>query len=108
MNSAQSAVDLAKEISNAGQGLAVAIKGDVSTPKGGQDLIDATLKAFGKIDILVLNAGIMGDKPLANIDEEYFDSHFDTNVKGPLFMVKAAVPHLPSRRSFPTTLVRTF
>jgi len=75
-------------------GAAIAIKADVSDAVESQSLIDATVKAFGKIDIIVLNAGIMGSKVLADIDEEFFDSHFKINVKGPIFLVKAAVPLL--------------
>ncbi|KAJ7160318.1 NAD-P-binding protein [Mycena filopes] len=77
-------------------GSAVAIKADVSTVAGGQHLIDETVKAFGGLDILVLNAGIMGSKVLADVDEAFYDAHFATNVKGPLFLAKAAVPHLPT------------
>ena len=57
-------------------------------------LLDETLKAFGRIDILVLNAGIMGMKSLHEIDEKFFDDHFLINVKGPFFLVQAAEPHL--------------
>ncbi|KAJ7738301.1 hypothetical protein B0H16DRAFT_1729886, partial [Mycena metata] len=78
------------------RGSAVAIKADVSTVAGGQHLINETLKAFRGIDILVLNAGIMGSKVLAEVDEAFYDAHFATNVKGPLFLAKAAVPHLPA------------
>ncbi|TFY74129.1 hypothetical protein EWM64_g9883 [Hericium alpestre] len=79
-----------------GKGNAVAIKADVSSVAGGKELLDATLNAFGKVDILVLNAGVMGSKPLAAVDEDFFDQHFNVNVKGPLFLVKAAAPLLPS------------
>lgn len=57
-------------------------------------LLDETLKAFGRIDILVLNAGIMGSRSLREVDEKYFDESFLVNVKGPFFLVQAAEPHL--------------
>ena len=57
-------------------------------------LLDETLKAFGRIDILVLNAGIMGSRSLREVDEKYFDESFLINVKGPFFLVQAAEPHL--------------
>ncbi|KAH8114235.1 NAD-binding protein [Phellopilus nigrolimitatus] len=53
-----------------------------------------SLNAFGRLDILVLNAGIMGTKTLDELDEEFYDAHFNVNVKGPLFLVKAAAPYL--------------
>uniref|UniRef100_A0A0W0F0C9 NAD(P)-binding protein n=1 Tax=Moniliophthora roreri TaxID=221103 RepID=A0A0W0F0C9_MONRR len=51
---------------------------------------------LGKVDILVLNAGIMGSKVLADVDEQFYDDHMNINVKGPLFLTKAAAPLLPS------------
>lgn len=80
-------------------GRAIAVQADVSTTVGGQHLLDECVKAFGKLDILVLNAGIMGSKPLADTDEDFFDKHIQTNVKGPLFLTKAATSILPSRAS---------
>ena len=72
---------------------------DTSTLEGGKLLLDEAVKTFGKIVILVLNAGVMGSKTLHEVDEAFFDSHFSINVKAPLFMVKAAVPLLPSREA---------
>lgn len=72
----------------------VTIKADVSTVEACRHLPDETLKAFGKIDILVLNAGIMGFKGLREVDEKYFDEYFLINVKGPSSLVQAAEPHL--------------
>ncbi|KII84801.1 hypothetical protein PLICRDRAFT_45606 [Plicaturopsis crispa FD-325 SS-3] len=77
-------------------GAAVSVQADVSSVAGAQGLVDSTLKAFGKIDILVLNAGIMGAKVLNDVDEEFFDSHFNINVKGPLFLTKLVAPLLPA------------
>ncbi|KAJ7704845.1 hypothetical protein B0H17DRAFT_842630, partial [Mycena rosella] len=79
-------------------GSAVAVKADASTIAGGQHLIDETIKAFGGIDILVLNAGFMGTGILADVDEASYDAHFATNVKGPLFLAKAAASLLPTRK----------
>lgn len=72
------------------------MQADVSSLAGAQHLLEETVKAFGKLDILVLNAGIMGSRVLADIDEQFFDSHIAINVKGPLFMTKAAAPLLPA------------
>ena len=69
-------------------------KADVSTVESCEYLLTKTLKAFGRIDILVLNAGIMGLKPLREVDEKHFDDHFLINVKGPFFLVQAAEPYL--------------
>jgi NAD(P)-dependent dehydrogenase (short-subunit alcohol dehydrogenase family) len=50
------------------------------------------VKAKGKIDVLVANAGTGEFAPLASITEEYFDKLFDLNVKGTLFTVQKALP----------------
>ncbi len=97
VNGAKPAQELVAEIKSNGKGDAVAVQADASTIAGGKHLLDETIKAFGKLDILVLNAGIMGSKPLADIDEKFFDNHINANVKGPLFLAKAASQVLPSR-----------
>ncbi|KAL0961262.1 hypothetical protein HGRIS_006225 [Hohenbuehelia grisea] len=94
----------ADEVVNAIKGFnkggdAVAVKADASTIEGGQHLLNEAVKAFGKVDILVLNAGIMGSKTMSDVDEEFFDAHFNINVKVPLFLAKAAVPLMPARES---------
>lgn len=82
-----------------GKGDAIAVQADASTVAGGQALVDAAVKQWGHLDILVLNAGIMGSKTLADTDEAFFDSHIQTNVKAPLFTVKHATS-LPSPRTY--------
>lgn len=64
------AEEVVSEINAKRPGAAVAIKADVSSIPAAKALLDGTIKAFGRIDILVLNAGIMGSKVLADIDEE--------------------------------------
>ncbi|ETW81352.1 hypothetical protein HETIRDRAFT_173037 [Heterobasidion irregulare TC 32-1] len=94
-SSAPLAAHLVAQIKSSGTGDAVAVKADLSTLEGGQRLLAEALRAFGKLDVLVLNAGIMGSRVLQDVDEAFFDAHFDINVKGPLFLTKAAAPLLP-------------
>ncbi|TFY72603.1 hypothetical protein EVG20_g405 [Dentipellis fragilis] len=96
LSDANAAAEVVSAIKAEGKGDAVAIQADVSTIAGGQQLLDATLKAYGQLDILALNAGIMGSRVLADVDEEFFDAHININVKGPLFLVKAAAPSIPA------------
>lgn len=96
VSNSQAAGKLVDSINAKRAGAAIAIKADVSTVVGGQTLLYETVKSFGKIDIIVLNAAIMGSKPLAEIDEQFFDDHMNVNVKGQLFLVKAAAPLLSS------------
>ena len=85
---------VADEINSTRAGAAVTVKADVSTVESCKYLLDETLKAFGKIDILVLNAGVMILNTLHQVDEKQFDDSFLINVKGPFFLVQAAEPHL--------------
>lgn len=75
---------------------AIDLKADLTDLAAGKELVDKTIAAFGKLDILVLNAGIMGSRTLAEVDEKFFDDVFLLNVKAPLFLVKAAAPLLPA------------
>lgn len=88
--------DTVKAIEAHGAGKAVAVQADVSSVAGAKGIVEETVKLAGKIDILVLNAGIMGNATLSSLSEEFYDSHFNTNVKGPLFLTQAAVPHMPA------------
>ncbi|KAG6917618.1 hypothetical protein DXG01_001849 [Tephrocybe rancida] len=91
------AVEVVNEIKSTGKGGAVAIKADASTIAGGKALVEETIKVFGKVDILICNAGIMGSKVLADVDEKFFDDHINNNIKGPFFLAQTVAPLLPSR-----------
>ncbi|WP_421873735.1 SDR family oxidoreductase [Marinoscillum sp.] len=65
--------------------------GDISTS---ESVVEQTVAFFGKIDILFLNAGVAYFLPISDITEEHFDQQFNINVKGPFFLIKAALPHL--------------
>jgi 3-oxoacyl-[acyl-carrier protein] reductase len=56
--------------------------------------VDATIKNFGRLDVLVNNAGIYEMKPLEEITEEHFHKTFDINVLGLLLVSKEAAKHL--------------
>ncbi|KAJ2931871.1 hypothetical protein H1R20_g5232, partial [Candolleomyces eurysporus] len=93
---AQAADEVVQAIRSQGKGGAIAVKANTATIEGGQLLLDEAMKTFGRVDILVLNAGLMGSRTLDDLDEPFFDMHFETNVKVPLFMAKAAADLLPS------------
>ena len=69
------------EITGAG-GKAVAVQANVAKPADVDRLFAETKKAYGKVDVLVNNAGVYEFKPLENVGEEDFRKHFDTNVLG--------------------------
>lgn len=66
------------------------IQADVSTAQGCTDLFDAVKKEFGRVDVLVNNAGITRDGLLLRMSEADYDAVLDTNLKGAVFCCKAA------------------
>src|SRR5437763_1422126 len=76
-------------------GKAVAVGGDVSKKAQARGLVDAAIKQYGRLDILVNNSGVYEFVPLAEVTEESFHRMFDINVLGLLLVTQAAAPHLP-------------
>ena len=74
-------------------GKAIAVKADVSKAEDAQALIDAAVKEFGRLDVLVNNSGVYGFAPLDAITPEDFHRHFDINVLGLLLTTQAAAKH---------------
>lgn len=74
---------------------AIAIRADVGSPQMCQEIARETMKAFGRIDVLVNNAGEQHpDKEITDISEEQLHRTFQTNIFGMFFMVQAVRPHL--------------
>jgi 3-oxoacyl-[acyl-carrier protein] reductase len=71
-------------------GKAVAVKGDVSKASDVQHLFAETKKTFGKLDVLVNNAGVYEFAALGQITEEHFHRQFNTNVLGLLLTTQEA------------------
>ena len=81
------------EIEKAG-GKAVAVGGDVSKAADAQGIVDAAVKHFGRLDILVNNSGVYEFGAIEQITEEHFHKQFNVNVLGLLLTTQAAVKHL--------------
>ena len=69
---------------------AVTVQADVSTAEGCKALFDAAAEAFGRVDVLVNNAGITRDNLAMMLKEEDFDAVIETNLKGAFLTMKAA------------------
>jgi len=82
-----------KAITDAG-GRAVAVGGDVSKAADAQAIVDQTVQAFGRLDILVNNSGVYAFGALADITEAEFHRQFGINVLGVLLVTQAASKHL--------------
>lgn len=59
-------------------------------------MVEETVKKHGRIDVLILNAGILPMKTVESTSEEDFDKTFALNVKGPYFLVQKALPYMQS------------
>ena len=68
------------------------------SPEACQKLVEDTVAAFGRIDVLVNNAGITADKLLLRMTEADFDNVLATNLKGAFFCTKAACRFMMHRR----------
>src|SRR6266705_5843287 len=74
-------------------GKAIAVQGDVSKVSDVQRLFAETKKAFGRLDVLVNNAGVYQFAALGEITEEQFHRQFNTNVLGLILATQEAVKH---------------
>jgi NADP-dependent 3-hydroxy acid dehydrogenase YdfG len=84
---------LVEEIDDAG-GKALAIEADVTDRAAAEALVERTVKELGRLDTVVNNAGVMLLGPSLDADIEEWERMVDLNVKGLLYVAKAALPHL--------------
>jgi len=84
---------LVRKLEDAG-GRAFAVKADISDPSAVRKMFDAAEAAFGGIDVLVNNAGIMTLAPIADTDDASFDRHIAVNLKGTFNTLREAAKRL--------------
>jgi 3-oxoacyl-[acyl-carrier protein] reductase len=75
-------------------GNAVAVKGDVSKASEAEGIIDAAIKNYGRLDILVNNSGVYEFAPIEAVTAEEFHRIFNINVLGLLLTTQAALKHI--------------
>jgi len=83
------AEQVVKEIEAAG-GVAVADGNSVATPEGGEAIVQTALDAFGRVDIVINNAGILRDKTFHNMTPEFVDPVIDVHLRGAFWVTKPA------------------
>ncbi len=90
---------IAQAISSLGGGDRLApAAADISTVAGCESIVDASLKRFGRLDVVVNNAAINWEMPIEAHTEEIWDKHLDTILKGSFFITRAAIPALKSSK----------
>lgn len=89
--------ELKKELESNG-GKALIVKADVTNPEQIENLVKSAIETFGKIDVLVNNAGITKDNLLMRMSEEEFDKVIEVNLKGTYLMTKAVTKYMMKKR----------
>jgi 3-oxoacyl-[acyl-carrier protein] reductase len=79
---------------NSNGGKAIAVGGDVTRQSDAKSIIDAAIKNYGRLDIVVNNSGVYEFAPVEEITEEQFHRMFNVNVLGLLLITQAAIEHL--------------
>ncbi len=98
LNNKAKAEDVVAGIERAG-GRAVAIQADVSKRKDANRLVARTIEAFGRLDIMVSNAGVINDKPFIESTDEDWDAAINTNLRGFFNIAQASLPHMIEQKS---------
>jgi 3-oxoacyl-[acyl-carrier protein] reductase len=81
-------------------GSALVVQADVSQAADIDRLLEATLKTYGRVDILINNAGISVDAgPVDNLDLNAWDQLQAINLRGPLLAMRAVLPHMRAQQS---------
>lgn len=72
---------------------------DAESPDSAKALVAKVIEKYGRIDLLVNNAGILQQKPFLEITEAEWDTMLDTNLKSAFFLIQAAAPHMMEQKS---------
>ncbi|MEZ4684947.1 MAG: SDR family oxidoreductase [Bacteroidia bacterium] len=89
---------LVAEIQSGG-GKALAVTTDVTDAQQVQNLVDTTVSEFGRVDIMINNAGLMQQSPLESQKIDEWDNMIDINIKGVLYGISAVLPQMKAQKS---------
>ena len=89
---------LASALKRAG-GKTLAVSTDVTDRAQVQKLVSAAVKSFGRVDVMINNAGLMPQAPLELLKVDEWDRMIDVNIKGVLYGIAVALPHMKEQKS---------
>jgi NADP-dependent 3-hydroxy acid dehydrogenase YdfG len=89
---------LAKDLEARG-GKALALETDVTRREQVKALVDSAVQTYGRIDVMINNAGLMPQAPLEQLKIDEWDWMIDVNIKGVLYGIAAALPHMKQQKS---------
>jgi len=89
---------LAEEL-NAKGGKALAVATDVTHHEQVKKLVDTAVQKYGRVDVMINNAGLMPHSPLERLKIDDWNRTIDVNVKGVLYGIAAALPHMKQQKS---------
>ena len=89
---------LADELTR-GSGKALAISTDVTRRDEVQALVDAAVHTYGRLDVMINNAGLMPQSPLERLKVDDWDRMIDVNIKGVLYGIAAALPYMKQQKA---------
>jgi NADP-dependent 3-hydroxy acid dehydrogenase YdfG len=89
---------LAKELETSGN-KALAVTTDVSQCEQVRALVDSAVRTYGRVDVMINNAGLMPQAPLERLKVDEWDRMIDVNLKGVLYGIAAALPHMQRQKS---------
>ena len=89
---------LADELTGRG-GKALAVATDVADHAQVEGLVDAAVQGYGRVDVIINNAGLMPLAPLEKLRIDEWDRMIDVNLKGTLYGIAAALPYMKEQKS---------
>jgi NADP-dependent 3-hydroxy acid dehydrogenase YdfG len=89
---------LAKELERHG-GKALAVTTDVTRREQVKTLVDSAVQNYGRVDVMINNAGLMPQAPLERLKIDEWNQMVDVNIKGVLYGIAAALPHMQRQKA---------